>query len=498
MQASSESSRVNRRRLLQIALATSAGSAVLAGNRAVFAQATPEDATPVAPALPPNCEIYADGLNNPRYLAIADDGTIYVTEAGSAGDEILYQSTPETGTPAPAEQVGARGLTGQVTAIAPDGTKSVVASGLPSYLFGTEVIGPAGIAIAGDKLLVANGGAGPMTPMVEPLENEDSVLSIDPETGDVTNIANIGLFERSDNPDPNAVDSNLYDLISTGDAIYVTDAGGNTVYKVDPATNEFSVYAVIPGLPGPGANPARQGASEIDPVPTSLAMLDDGTLLVGLLSGAPFTPGSAGILKVTPDGTVSNFAGGLTMVTDVAVAPDGTIYATQLSADFLGDPPKPGNIVRVRVDGASEIVLDGLVTPNGMAFDANGDLYFVMNTIGPSGVIVKCTDPASLGSGEDATADAGAGASATVVASELKFEPKTIDVPANTDFSLTVRNDGVLPHDFTCSPLKLNSGLLQTGEEVVLTINAPAGDYQFFCSVVGHKQAGMIGTLHVS
>jgi plastocyanin len=488
----------NRRRLLQLAIAAGAGSALLGGNRAVFAQATPVEGTPAAPALPPGCTLYADGLANPRYLAIADDGTIYVTEAGAAGDEIIYQATPEAGTPAPTEQVGARGETGQVTAIAPDGSKTVIAGGLPSYLFGAEVVGPAGIALVDGKLFVAVGGAGPMTPMVEPLANEDSVLSIDPATGEVTNIANIGLYERSDNPDPNAVDSNLYDLISANGTIYVTDAGGNAIYKVDPATNDFSVFAVIPGLPGPGANPNRQGASEIDPVPTSLAMMDDGTLLVGLLSGFPFTPGAAGILKVAPDGTVSNWAGGLTMVTDVAIAPDGSIYATQISTNFLGEPPAPGNIVRVRVDGASEVVLDGLSAPNGMAFDANGDLYFIMNTFGPGsgGMIVKCTDPASL-TGGGATPDAAAGASGTVVSTELKFTPKEFDVPAGTDYTLTVHNDGVLPHDFTCDALKLNSGLLQTGEEKVLTFNAPAGDYQFYCSVIGHKQAGMIGTIHV-
>jgi plastocyanin len=492
----------SRRRLLQLVAAAGIGSASLGSLgtvRSVLGQASPEATPGATPELPANAAIIAEGLMNPRYLAIADDGTIYVTEAGAAGDELIFQGTPEAGTPAPVEAVGARGITGQVSAIAPDGMKSVIATGLPSYLFGTEVVGPAGIALVDGKIVIANGGAGPMTALVEQLPDENSVISIDPATGETTNLANIGQYEVASNPDPNAVDSNLYDLLYANGSIYVADAGGNAVYTVDPATGEFAVFAVIPGLPGAGANPNRQGANEIDPVPTSLAMQDDGTLLVGLLSGAPFAPGSAAVLKVAPDGTVSNWAGGLSMVVDVAIAPDGSVYATQLSTGFLPGPPQPGNVVRLRVDGSSEVVLDGLTSPNGIAFDANGDLYVIANTFGPGagGVVIKVTDPASLpGDGASPAADAAAGT--TVQAMDLKFEPKEFAVPAGADFTLTFKNAGNIPHDFTCDALGLDSDTLNSGEETTLTINAAAGDYQFYCSVIGHKQAGMIGVIHVA
>jgi uncharacterized cupredoxin-like copper-binding protein len=35
------------------------------------------------------------------------------------------------------------------------------------------------------------------------------------------------------------------------------------------------------------------------------------------------------------------------------------------------------------------------------------------------------------------------------------------------------------------------------GDTVSATINAPAGTYEFYCNVPGHKQAGMFGTLTV-
>ncbi len=37
--------------------------------------------------------------------------------------------------------------------------------------------------------------------------------------------------------------------------VYVADAGGNDIIKVDPTTGETSVLAVIPGLPGNAAEP---------------------------------------------------------------------------------------------------------------------------------------------------------------------------------------------------------------------------------------------------
>ena len=35
------------------------------------------------------------------------------------------------------------------------------------------------------------------------------------------------------------------------------------------------------------------------------------------------------------------------------------------------------------------------------------------------------------------------------------------------------------------------------GQTQTVTINAPAGDYYFFCNVPGHEEAGMHGMMHV-
>ena len=84
---------------------------------------------------------------------------------------------------------------------------------------------------------------------------------------------------------------------------------------------------------------------------------------------------------------------------------------------------------------------------------------------------------------------------------QMRFEPATLTVQANTPVSLNLDNSGAaLIHDFTIDsvggqqvhiPAQANSR--GTGQFTV-----PAGTYQFYCSQPGHKDAGMVGTLTAS
>jgi len=80
---------------------------------------------------------------------------------------------------------------------------------------------------------------------------------------------------------------------------------------------------------------------------------------------------------------------------------------------------------------------------------------------------------------------------------DISFSPKDLTIPANTDVSVTVTNNGVLQHNFVLDEAGVDSGLLNGGESATVIINLPAGTYQFYCSVPGHKEAGMVGTLIV-
>jgi plastocyanin len=88
------------------------------------------------------------------------------------------------------------------------------------------------------------------------------------------------------------------------------------------------------------------------------------------------------------------------------------------------------------------------------------------------------------------------GAAVTVEAVDLAFKPSDLVIVANTPVTVTVHNDGVALHNFSVDALGISVDVLP-GETKTVTINAPAGEYEFYCDVPGHKQAGMVGRLYI-
>ena len=84
----------------------------------------------------------------------------------------------------------------------------------------------------------------------------------------------------------------------------------------------------------------------------------------------------------------------------------------------------------------------------------------------------------------------------TVTSFDIYFEPKEVTIPANTDVTFTLPNDGVSAHDFSIDELGIQVSL-PPGETETVVINAPPGSYEYYCNVPGHKEAGMVGTLVV-
>ena len=97
----------------------------------------------------------------------------------------------------------------------------------------------------------------------------------------------------------------------------------------------------------------------------------------------------------------------------------------------------------------------------------------------------------------EAAGEAPAAASAVTVTSfDIYYEPKEITIPANTDVTITLPNDGVSSHDFSIDALNV-AVALPPGETQTVVINAAPGSYEYYCNVPGHKEAGMVGTLIV-
>jgi uncharacterized cupredoxin-like copper-binding protein len=99
--------------------------------------------------------------------------------------------------------------------------------------------------------------------------------------------------------------------------------------------------------------------------------------------------------------------------------------------------------------------------------------------------------PSADNAGDSATSD-----QFTVESHDIFFQPTEIEIPANQDVKILLPNLGVSAHDFSIDALGINQAIAP-GETAEVTINAAPGTYEFYCSVPGHKEAGMVGTLVV-
>jgi len=387
------------------ALAAGSVSHALAQEASPVVEGTPADGGGLPP-LPPGATVVASGLYNPRYIALADDGTLYVTEQGTGGEEVLdvagpgeAEATPVVAeaTPVPAEEEPpvSRGMTGQVTQVAPDGTQSVAISGLASYSIG---VGPVGIAIQDGIVYFSIGGAAVQVGL-DPLEGENGLHRFDPASGEVTQLAEFNTYEIENNPDGTDVNPNLY-AVSVGDSdgrLTVNDAGSNTIFSVDVETGEFQLRGIAPDLNAVTAND-EEGAITDDPprqpVPTGGTFVGTSYHLSYLSEMWP--ENGPTILKVDGDGLFATFTPvfrGGSFVTGLATGPDGQIYFSQLFDDPAGPPM--GSVFRVNTaDGTAEPVVQGLMMPHGIAFDGDGNLYVTVYSLVsgpgmPAGVVAR-------------------------------------------------------------------------------------------------------------
>lgn len=101
--------------------------------------------------------------------------------------------------------------------------------------------------------------------------------------------------------------------------------------------------------------------------------------------------------------------------------------------------------------------------------------------------------------GDSGSGDSASGSTATtIVATEFAFDPSSFNLPADTDVELTLQNAGVVEHDIVVA--ELDDQMLvyaNAGQTVTETVNLPAGSYTIYCSIPGHRQAGMEGSLTV-
>jgi sugar lactone lactonase YvrE len=400
-----------------------------------------------AAAQGPTVEVLAEGLNAPRGLLVAPDGSIWVAAGGAGGETCMETPRGEA----------CYGPTGAVARIA-DGSMERVIEGITSAGAGPEIGGLSDIALAedGSLYLVMNLGDDPTAREAMPPDFATAgwIMKASAD-GAIEPFADVAAYETANNPVPPAElpDSNPYSAAVTADGLVVADAGGNDLLAIDASGNVSLIAAFPPfeamfpaalleamGPPpeGEGGPPAEEMAEEapaedeemaeeapaeemaeeapaegeemaegemvplpVEWVPTSVVVGPDGAYYVGQLTGGPFPIGGASVLRVDPaTGETSTYATGFTNIIDIAFGPDGTLYVAEIVHDglmgvFTQGAAPVGALLSVPPGGGEPSILindESFMAPGGLATDADGAIYASLNTLAPGvGSVVKIT-----------------------------------------------------------------------------------------------------------
>jgi hypothetical protein len=349
---------------VQLAVCAAAALILAAGSDATRAVSS---VTPVA-----------SGLDNPRGIAIASNGAIYVAEGGHGGD-VCSPATRCIGTTSQISRIDAK-----------TGAHRAVVRGLYSRSVVNEgITGVDGLSARGGRLVATitsypqeldGWGCGGQpadcaSVVAAGRAQAGRLLSFTP-SGTWNAVAGVGASDNSwaaANPGfsvepPNA---NPYGVFALPGATLVTDAGANTLDLVGADGRITVLSAFAP--PPPGGFPA-------DTVPTCVTVAR-GNTYVGSLSGKLWRRGGSFAPTEVPVG------GLLHHLTGCASDSKGDIFLV----DMWGTPGPPipagpgsaagtGSVVELAADGTASVLASGLMFPNGIAVAKDGSLYVTVGS----------------------------------------------------------------------------------------------------------------------
>jgi plastocyanin len=137
-------------------------------------------------------------------------------------------------------------------------------------------------------------------------------------------------------------------------------------------------------------------------------------------------------------------------------------------------------------------------------------LMTVVLSVGLIGFAAGCgddddedTDAAATTEAEETTAADTGGAAQSVSMIDYGFEPA--DATAASGDTIELTNDGDLPHNYTIVEGDPTGGGaevaasddIEAGGSGSLTVDAEPGDYGVLCTIPGHAEQGMVGSIKV-
>jgi hypothetical protein len=347
------------------------------------------------PPTPEGVQTVATGLNQPKKLTIAPDGSLLVALSGDG----TATSDCTTG-----EEASCLDESGAIDRVTPTGQVTTVLGNLPSVSSEGQATGPAEARFANGHLEVLFQDTN-----IDPTTGEEPYGPAGRFLGDLVRFplffgfphiqASFGPFEAQNNPDKgegtaveigaeSAIDSDPYSFVPYHGGFAVADAAADDLLFVAPS-GAISVLAVFPTItetaPAGTLGPSQTSPIEVQaqPVPDSVTVGPDGALYVGELGGVPFVPGTSSVYRVVPGQSPTVYASGFTAIGDIAFDRQGRLLVLEIDQKGIDDPalaagelPTPGAIVGVHRDGTQTLLAStGLEFPTGMAVTRQGSVY---------------------------------------------------------------------------------------------------------------------------
>jgi glucose/arabinose dehydrogenase len=333
--------------------------------------------------------VVATGLDSPRGLTIAPDGTVYAAEAGHGGDVCNAHHD-------------CIGTTARISKIDPaSGAVSPVVTGLWSNGGPEGSTGVDGISAGGGRLTAVMTAAPQQFTSFTcgagaPADCQSVVDATKAQAGELLEFTNGGTWRAVAGVGSNDFDlttkdpslssegpnANPYGVLALKGGTWVADAGANLLDWVLP-NGQIDVSSRIEKS-APGGFPG-------DGVPTCLAMLR-GNLYAADLGGrlwkrdGQFSPTRVDVVDASGKPLIHHVTGCVS---------DGLDHLYLVDMWGTPGPPIPagpqsvagtGSVVEVTRDGAAQVIASGLDFPNGIALAKDGSLYVSVDSIcGSSG-----------------------------------------------------------------------------------------------------------------
>ena len=85
-----------------------------------------------------------------------------------------------------------------------------------------------------------------------------------------------------------------------------------------------------------------------------------------------------------------------------------------------------------------------------------------------------------------------------ITGTEFAFSPSVITAKKGQEVKVTFTNNGKYPHNFAVAELGVKSSTIQPGQTTTVTFTpTKTGSFTFECTVPGHADKGMTGTITV-